>query len=100
MYTQGAPEEGFVNHWLVNVVLADAALKAPLLKVLQDAGIQARPLWLPCHRQEAYAGTAAGTFPHTEDVWSRTLSLPSSAHLKDRDLEQITAIIKQALARA
>ena len=74
-----------VNHWLNALILdrADADLRDAVLETLNDAGVQARPLWTPMHRLPMYAGCPRDELPVAEALADRVINLPSSAALAD-----------------
>ena len=79
----GAGREDTTNAWL-NTVMLDAppaAGLAPLMDRLHDAGILARPIWIPMHQLPMYTACPRGPLPVTESLAQRLISLPSTATL-------------------
>ncbi len=71
------------NYWL-NAIRLDADVAArrdDILTALNDAGIMARPLWVPMHLLPVYADCQRDTLPVTESMSARVINLPSSAKL-------------------
>ena len=87
------------NYWLNNVVFATFQKREKALMRLNENGFQARPIWTPIHLQPAYSktGIQLNDFKNTEDMWNRTLSVPSSPQLLDSQIEQICNCIFDAL---
>lgn len=71
------------NYWLNTLVLSPnmAAGRDTVLKVLNDAGFMARPIWEPLHTLPIYAHCPRANLPVTADLASRIVSVPSSAKL-------------------
>jgi perosamine synthetase len=86
------------NHWLVNLVFMTEDLREVALAKLNENRVEARPLWTPLHRQQAFADHCQfqAKFPNADSLWKRTLSLPSSPGLQGRELETICRLIKEA----
>ena len=61
---------------------------------LHDDGIESRTLWQPLHQSPAYQGcTYVGT-GIAEQLYQDCLSLPSSVHLTDSELERVATRIR------
>ena len=92
--------QGSPNYWLVNIVLKDFSTREKVLAYLQENGIGARPLWMPFHKQPCFSDLEQPQkfFPHADAIWERLLSLPSSPHLLDHDIDNIGKLIKTCLA--
>ena len=88
------------NNWIVNVAFRSEADREKVLANLIENKIQARPLWTPAHRLNFMTGvnTLDQNFPNADDMWRRTLSLPSSAHLTFDQIVLVTGAIKESLA--
>lgn len=79
---QHAPGGVAWNHWVGVAKVEDAADREPLLRALNEIGIEARPCFPPLHRAGVWAtgGTAAEDYADrtaAEDYADRTLLLPS-----------------------
>jgi perosamine synthetase len=68
------------SYWMASVLLAERACPdvRALLRDLTAAGIGARPLWRPLHRQPAFSGAASYRIEVAERLYARGLSLPCS----------------------
>ncbi|MBF0385066.1 MAG: DegT/DnrJ/EryC1/StrS family aminotransferase [Candidatus Omnitrophica bacterium] len=71
-----------------------------VLKILNDAGIQAGVHYpIPLHLQKAYEylGHRNGDFPAAEDSCLSVLSLPMFPEISDEEINQVVAVLKQAI---
>ncbi|QCU90480.1 LegC family aminotransferase [Thiomicrorhabdus sediminis] len=64
------------NHWL-NAILCPAEQRDQLLALLNDQGIQARPLWTPLHQQDIYRDELCYGMKNTEWLAARLVNIPS-----------------------
>lgn len=89
--------------WFVYVVrVAEASLRGPLLHELDSKGIPSRPYFPPIHLQPAYRdrfGWDRGSFVTAEDLGARSLALPFSGVMPERDVELVSEEVKSALKR-
>jgi perosamine synthetase len=69
------------NHWLNAIHLENANDRVPVLQALHDAGYLARMLPTPLHMLPPYNEEYHEDLKRSEDVWSRTICLPSSPYL-------------------
>ena len=71
------------NFWLNCLVLNDEALrhKNRILEQLHEAGIMARPAWLPLHSQSPYKKVPKSNLDTTTKIFPRLITLPSSPFL-------------------
>jgi dTDP-4-amino-4,6-dideoxygalactose transaminase len=85
------------NHWMFCMKIDRPA--EPVIKRLQAAGIQARPLWIPLPRLKPYSGYEV--FQKTgqaDQLWEYGLMLPSGAHLGESDIRRVVSELTAALA--
>lgn len=73
-----------------------AAVEA-LRKYLDAAGIEARPLWKPMHRQPVYAESPAYVNGVSERLFRHGICLPSGPWVTDDHIRYIVAKIREAL---
>lgn len=89
--------------WLYTVLVDEAAYgmnSRELLRRLESARIQARPLWQPMHRSPAHAGSPPTDCPVADRLHGTALSIPSSVGLTSEDQARvIDAIAKGAGGR-
>ena len=64
---------------------------------LDNANIEARPLWKPMHRQPVYASAPAYTNGVSESLFYRGLCLPAGPYVTDDDVRYIVDSIKAAI---
>ena len=64
---------------------------------LDTAGIEARPLWKPMHKQPVYAGADVYTNDIEVELFKVGMCLPSGPCVSDEDVEYIVECIKKAI---
>ncbi|TDC53971.1 DegT/DnrJ/EryC1/StrS aminotransferase [Jiangella ureilytica] len=85
--------------WLYSVLLDDPGLDPEkIVAALAADGVQARRLWPPLHDQRPYRAADRIGGGVADDLYRRGLSLPSSAHLSERDQDTVVASLTSALA--
>ncbi len=68
------------------------------LRVFLDAaGIEARPVWKPMHKQPVYAGAPAYVNGVSEAVFKVGMCLPAGPYVTDEDVKYIVETIKGAI---
>jgi perosamine synthetase len=77
------PAETSSNYWLNGICLEadDLQLRDRILKALNDANYQSRPLWQPMHFLPMYSGCPRGEMQTTESLYRRIINIPSSPDL-------------------
>ncbi len=88
--------------WMYTVLVDEAEYgmdSRQLMRRLQDAGIQSRPLWQPAHLSPAHAGHSYRC-PVAEDLYHRALSLPCSVGLMEAEQSRVIAEVVSASNRA
>jgi dTDP-4-amino-4,6-dideoxygalactose transaminase len=81
-------------------VLLDAgrcADVAALIRALNAAGIQARPLWRPLHLQPAFRDAQVGPVAVAERLYTRGLSLPCSVGITPEERQDVVDAVVQRL---
>jgi aminotransferase in exopolysaccharide biosynthesis len=75
------------NYWLQTLLLhdADEALLEGVLEASSAAGYQTRPSWMLMSRLSSFAGCPAMDLPQSDALAKRIVSLPSSAHLVQKE---------------
>ena len=66
---------------------------------LDKAGIEARPLWKPMHRQPVYASSPAYVNGVSEDLFKVGICLPAGPWVSDDDVRYIAEQIKAAIIK-
>ena len=64
---------------------------------LDQAGIEARPLWKPMHKQPVYKDAPAYVNGVSEALFKVGMCLPSGPYVSDEDVRYIVECIKQAI---
>ena len=64
---------------------------------LDEAGIEARPLWKPMHLQPVYKDSPAYSNGVSEGIFKRGLCLPSGPCVSDEDVIYIVEKIKESI---
>jgi perosamine synthetase len=84
------------NHWLMGVTVTGSAAKNRLLKILNDAGCQARPLWAPLPLQRPYRGSLGTPIPQARRAYATVVNIPSSTSLTHADVERVCLLLRRA----
>ena len=79
------PSDSRSNYWLNGFVLDSrhASARDDILRALNEAGYQSRPLWQPMHALPMYAACPRGPLDATESLCARIINIPSSADLAE-----------------
>ena len=64
---------------------------------LDEAGIEARPVWKPMHRQPVYKNAPAYVNGVSESIFKVGMCLPAGPYVKDDDVKYIVETIKKAI---
>ena len=68
------------------------------LRVYMDqAGIEARPVWKPMHKQPVYKNAPAYVNGVSEDIFKVGMCLPAGPYVRDEDVKFIVETIKSAI---
>ena len=89
------------SFWLSTILVAEGRAahgSRALLKSLQAARIQTRPLWQPLHRSRAHTGSFARPCPVAERLNREALSLPSSTGLTEAECDYVVERVAHFLA--
>ncbi len=88
------------SYWLFSV-LVDAAQcrldSRSLMRRLEEARIETRPLWQPLHRSPAHRGSFARACPVAEQLNRQALSLPSSTSLTPEQQARVISTVRQLI---
>ncbi len=88
------------NYYKYVALLPDAALRAPLKKLLReqyDVGLSGEVYDTPCHHQPVFKPWAGKSLPVAEDICSRHVCLPVSAVMTDDDARYVLESLASAL---
>jgi dTDP-3-amino-3,4,6-trideoxy-alpha-D-glucose transaminase len=86
--------------WHLYVVRTDR--RADVIAALDKAGIGSLIHYpIPPHLQQAYAdlGLGRGAFPLAEELAETVLSLPIGAHMPERAVDEVAAVVRSTLVR-
>ena len=64
---------------------------------LDQAGIEARPVWKPMHKQPCYKDAPAYVNGVSESIFKIGMCLPSGPYVSDEDVRYIVDMIKAAI---
>jgi perosamine synthetase len=80
------PSGSTSNYWLNGFILKTkhASIRDDVLRALNAANYQSRPLWQPIHTFPMYSHCPRGLLQNTESLCARTITIPSSAQLSAR----------------
>jgi pyridoxal phosphate-dependent aminotransferase EpsN len=99
------PEAAWGRHtrWLTTLTVDPDAFgmdRETLRVALDEAGIEARPVWKPMHLQPVFRHYESVGGGVAEELFERGLCLPSGSNLTDHDLDRVTAAVRTAAAPA
>jgi len=90
---------GIANAWLTIALFEHEHARVAVQAALNGEGIEARPVWMPMHRQPVFAAAEARLNGHAEDLFSRGLCLPSGSRMTFEDCELVGSIVAELGAR-
>jgi perosamine synthetase len=87
------------TYWMASVLLDEGRCPdvAALIRDLNAAGIQARPLWRPLHLQPAFRSAQAAVVSVAERLHARGLSLPCSVGITPEERQDVVDAVVQRL---
>lgn len=90
---------GLHTHWL-SCFLVDAPVfghsRDKLIRILDAAGVESRPVWKPMHLQELYRGCSRHGGTVAEDLFARGICLPSSSSLTAEEQNYVVNVVREA----
>lgn len=89
------------NCWLTSIVF-DEAMGVDvdaLVSAMNSEGIEVRHLWKPMHLQPVFAGARFFGSGVSEDLFRRSVTLPSGAGLSDSDVERVWDALNRHVGR-
>ena len=97
----GETARAFSSYWMFNLVLPEGAAvgRDELAHRLAAAGIDSRTVFYPLHLMPPYAGLVrpGQSFPASERLGSRGLTLPSATTLVEVEIDRVAAAVRTAL---
>ena len=91
---------GLWNGWLTCAVVESTERRDELIRALDAADIESRPLWKPMHLQPVFGDAPALVDGTAERLFDRGICLPSGSALSDGDVERVIATAVAALGPA
>ncbi len=95
------PQASFGEHtnWLACFLIEEREFgcsRDRLIRSLDEANVEARPVWKPMHLQPLYAGCERYGGAVAEDLFRRGICLPSSSSLSERDQLIVVNAVRRA----
>ena len=84
------------NRWLFAVQAPDRVGKTRVLKALEAAGCQARPLWAPVPTQKPFKGHPSMPIPEAKRAYDTVVNVPSTTSLTRPDVARVAAVLRRA----
>ncbi len=94
------PTGTFSTFWMYTIRVDESKAKAgsrDILRALETAGIQTRPLWQPLHRSPAHKGAFATDCSVADRLNRECLSLPCSVGLTEAQQQRAVELLCNAL---
>jgi len=85
------------NRWLTTLKLHRGD-PLEIIAALEEANIEARPLWKPMHRQPLFSDAEVYGGAVSEELFARGLCLPSGTAMERKDVERVASVIRKVLA--
>ena len=85
--------------WMYTVLVDEAEYamsSRELIGHLSGHGIQARPLWMPIHRQRPYQDCQAYRIEVTDQLHDQAVNLPSSVGLAEEEQDRVVRVVRSA----
>lgn len=90
-------------YWLYSIVVDEltSGVDRDLIAArLGDRGIETRPFFYPLHGQPPYGGDTTNSYPVTEWLAPRGLSLPTANDIRLDEVDRVCAAIRQSVSDA
>ena len=88
-------EDIILSFWIIAILLDDEVITQKLMKKLQLAQIETRPLFFPVDKLPFY--TQSNNLPISKNIYKRGVCLPSYPGLKKEDQLYVISIIKETI---
>jgi perosamine synthetase len=84
---------------MYTIVLRTNVLKSrdQVMRDLDDAGIETRPVFYPMHVLPPYRDAARGPFPRADFCSSRGISLPTHGRLTEQDMDRVVEALAASI---
>jgi perosamine synthetase len=89
------------TYWLYTILLPQGTSlerRKDFIRRLRAVGVLARPFWKPLHQLRPYVQSQAWDVTVTPDLYTRGVSLPSSAGLTDADQQDCIRLIRTVIS--
>jgi dTDP-4-amino-4,6-dideoxygalactose transaminase len=97
-FAQEESADFFSNRWLTAILVDGKDKGMPDREVirltLEEANIEARPLWKPMHMQPVFANSPFYGNGTSEGLFEEGLCLPSGSNLTNNELKRVVEIVK------
>jgi dTDP-4-amino-4,6-dideoxygalactose transaminase len=93
---------GQANRWLTVALITPRLFgcdREALRLTLENADIEARPVWKPMHLQPVFRGCRVRNEGVAEDLFDRGICLPSGTLMTESDLERVIKAIRKCHSR-
>jgi pyridoxal phosphate-dependent aminotransferase EpsN len=93
---------GLHTNWLSCFLVDEprfGASRDQLIRVLDAADVESRPVWKPMHLQPLFAGMEQVGGAVAEDLFRRGICLPSSSNMTEDEQERVIQAVRSAAAR-
>ncbi|MBI1194824.1 MAG: aminotransferase class I/II-fold pyridoxal phosphate-dependent enzyme [Gammaproteobacteria bacterium] len=92
-----AQPDGHGVWWMFSVLMPDPEARDRTMRLLEENGIETRPLFWPVHILPPYQSLGASC-PVAERIAPRGINLPSGGHIGEDEIRRIAGLIRKALA--
>jgi len=93
---------GIHTNWLTCLLIEEnqfGCSRDQLIRSLDEANVESRPVWKPMHLQPLYAGCERYGGDVAEDLFRRGICLPSSSSLSEKDQLIVVNAIRRAVGQ-
>ncbi|MCI6988927.1 MAG: DegT/DnrJ/EryC1/StrS family aminotransferase [Campylobacter sp.] len=85
------------NRWLTTLLFKEKNIYLRVIKALNDANIESRPLWKPMHLQQVFKDAICVVDGTSENLYERGICLPSGSDMSDESVGRVCEIIRKTL---
>lgn len=92
-------EHGLHTNWLSCFLIDEhnfGASRDDVIRTLDEANIEARPLWKPMHLQQLYRSAECYGGSVAEDLFRRGICLPSSTNMSQQEQDLVIDVVRTA----
>ena len=91
-------EYTYGNRWLTTLLFDKQVNISHIIKALENANCESRPLWKPMHMQPLFKESKTLLNGVSESLYTHGLCLPSGTTMTQTDVQRVCDIIKKELA--